>query len=72
MVLARRHCARCRGWQKALCTCKKKCNIDMISLVLSVFDWHIVMIGPSGLLLVVPHLYPFAAPVLLGDLQKRN
>jgi len=39
---------------------KKEYN-KMIQLLLSVSDWPIIMIGPRGLLLVVPHL--FAVPV---------
>ncbi len=35
----------------------------MIWLLLSISDWSIMMIGPGGLLLVVPHL--FAVPVLV-------
>jgi hypothetical protein len=38
----------------------------MISLLLSVSDWPLIMIGPSGLLLVVPHL--FDIPVLVSML----
>jgi hypothetical protein len=33
----------------------------MIRLVLGDSDWPIILIGPGGLLLVVPHL--FAVPV---------
>jgi hypothetical protein len=31
-----------------------KCVINMIRLLIPVFDWLIIMIGPGGLLLVVP------------------
>jgi hypothetical protein len=43
-----------------LCPCTKECNkYDL--LLLSISDWLIIMIGPGGLLLVVPHL--FAVPI---------
>jgi hypothetical protein len=42
----------------------------MIYLVLSVSDWPIIMIGPGGLLLVVPHLFAVPVSVLLVGLQK--
>jgi hypothetical protein len=32
---------------------------------LSVLDWPIIMIGPGGLLLVVPHQFAVPIPVLL-------
>jgi hypothetical protein len=38
-----------------LCTCAKKCN-NMTSLLLCVSDWPIIMIVPSGSLLVVLHI----------------
>jgi hypothetical protein len=40
---------------------KKKSVINMISLLLSVCDWSIIMIGPGCSLLIVAHL--FAVPV---------
>jgi hypothetical protein len=53
----------------ALHTCKKECNkYDL--LLLSVSGWPIIMIGPGGLLLVVPHLFPVPVSVLLVVLQK--
>jgi len=43
-------------------TFEKECNkFDLTAL--SVSDWPIIIIGPGGLLLVVPHL--FAVPVLV-------
>jgi len=35
------------------CTCRKECN----KYDLAVTDWPIIIIGPGGLLLVVPHLF---------------
>jgi hypothetical protein len=52
-------------WQKL-----EKCVINMIYLLLSVSDWPIIMIGPSGLLLVVSHLFAVPVSVLLVGLQK--
>jgi hypothetical protein len=37
-------------------------------LRLSISDWSITMIGPGGLLLVVPHVYAVPVPVLLVGL----
>jgi hypothetical protein len=39
----------------------EKSVVNMIWLLLPVFDWTIIVIGPGGLLLVVSHL--FAVPV---------
>jgi len=36
----------------------------------SVSDWHIIMIGPGGLLLVVPHLFTIPVSVWWVGLQK--
>jgi hypothetical protein len=33
--------------------------------MLSVSDWHILMVGSSGLLLVVPHLFAVRVSVLV-------
>jgi hypothetical protein len=48
----------------------EKSVINMISLVVSVSDWPIVMIGPGGLLSVVSHLFAVPVSVLLVGLQK--
>jgi hypothetical protein len=45
----------------AVKTPAEKSVINMILLLISVSDWPIIMIGPGGLLLVIPHL--FAVPV---------
>jgi hypothetical protein len=37
-----------------LCTSKRECNKYWTWLQLSISDWSIIMIGPCGLLLVVP------------------
>jgi hypothetical protein len=42
-----------------LCTTEKSI-INMIWLLPSVSDWPIIMIGPDGLLLIVPHLLAFS------------
>jgi hypothetical protein len=47
---------------KKRCAPAEKSVINMISLVLSVFDWPIIMIGPGGLLLVVPPPIPICCP----------
>ncbi len=52
------------------CAPPKKSVINMIELLLSVSDWSIIMIGPDGLLLVVPHLFPAPVSVLLVGLPK--
>jgi hypothetical protein len=58
--LAQHNYIVCGAWLKSV--------IKMMWLVLSVFDWPIIMIGPGGLLLVVPHL--FAVQLSGGDAQK--
>ncbi len=50
------------------CATAEKSGINVISLLLSVSDWLIIMIGPSGLLLLVPHL--FALPVSILYITK--
>jgi hypothetical protein len=40
-----------------LCTCCSKSVINWTWLLLSISDWPIIMIGPCGLLLVVPPTY---------------
>jgi hypothetical protein len=40
--------------------------INMIGLLLPIFDWLIIMIGPRGLLLVVSHLFAVPISVLYG------
>jgi hypothetical protein len=52
MVLAQHNCIACGGWYMAQ---QRRC--DQTLLIRSVSDRPIVMIGPSGLLLVVPHLF---------------
>jgi len=45
----------------ALCNCRKECSkYDLTAAGVS--EWPIIMIGPGGLLLVVPH-HLFAVPV---------
>jgi hypothetical protein len=49
----------------------KRVQINMIWLLLSVSHWHIIMIGPGGLLSVVPP--PIRCPRLnfIGGVAKR-
>jgi hypothetical protein len=42
----------------------------MIELLLCVSDWHMVIIGRGGSLLVVPHLFAVPVSVLWVRLQK--
>jgi hypothetical protein len=42
----------------------------MILLVVGVSDWLIIIIGPGGLLLVVPHLFAVLVSVLWVGLQN--
>ncbi len=48
-----------------LCTCSNKYGLTLVI----VFNWRIIMIGPGGLLLVVPRL--FAVPVY-GGVEKNR
>jgi hypothetical protein len=55
----------------ALCTYRKECNkYDLTTTRVS--DWHIIMIGPGGLLLVVPHLLEVPVSVLWVDCHLLN
>jgi hypothetical protein len=51
---------------------QKKSVINGIWQLLSVSNRSIIMIGPSGLLLVVPHIYALPVSVLWLGLQKIN
>jgi len=42
----------------------------MIYLLSVVSDWPIIMTGPAGLLLVVPHVFAVPVSVLFAELQK--
>ncbi len=72
MVLAPRNCACCRGLEKAQqrFAPAEKSVLNMIYQLLSVSDWPIVMIGPGGLLLVVPHRFAVLVSVLWVGLQE--
>ncbi len=66
MVLAQHNCALLLWlvkWAAVLYTCRNECK-------LSVSDWSIIMIGPGGLLLVVPQLFVVPVSVLWVGLQK--
>jgi hypothetical protein len=45
--------------------------INMISLLVPVFDWPIIMIGPGGLLLVVPTCFCSPDFSFLGGVAKK-
>jgi hypothetical protein len=51
---------------------QKKSVINTIWLVLSISDWLIMMIGPGGLLLVVPHLVVSVSWAGLQESKKKN
>jgi len=72
MILAQHNCVGGCGRYKAQqpCAPAKKSVINMIYLLLSVSDWPIIMIGPGGFLLIVPHPFPVPVSVLLVVLQK--
>jgi hypothetical protein len=44
--------------------------INMIWILLSVYDWPIIMIDPSGLLLIISHLFAIRVSVFWVGLQK--
>jgi hypothetical protein len=48
-----------------MCTCRKVCTKYDLTELLSVSDWFIIMIGPSDLLLIVPHLFAVRISVIL-------
>jgi hypothetical protein len=49
----------------------EKSVISMISMLLSVFDWPIMMIGPGGLLLVVCIYFQPLRKNLMGGVPKK-
>jgi hypothetical protein len=54
-----------------LCTSKKECNkLDLTAPHLSISDLSIIMIGPGGLLLVVPTYMQFRLQFNWWDCQK--
>jgi hypothetical protein len=71
-VLAQHNCTVCgRVWRLVKGTATTKNSvIYMIWLLVTVSDWPIIMIGPGGLLLVVPHLFAVPVSVLWVGLQK--
>jgi len=55
----------------ALCNYSKECNkYDLTATRVS--DWSIIMIGPGGLLLVVPHVLEVPVSVLWVDCHLLN
>jgi len=65
--LGQENCFAQHNWWKAP-QCSAPALINMIWLLVSIFNWPIIMIGPGGLLLVVPHL--FAVPGY-GGVEKK-
>ncbi len=70
------NCTVCRGWWKdeptnQCCAPAEKNVINVIWLLLSIFDWPIIMIAPCGLLSVVPHLFAVPVSVLRVRLQTK-
>jgi hypothetical protein len=64
----------CGGWWKAEghCAPTQKSVINWIWLLLSVSDRPIIMIGPGGLLSVVPHLFAVPVSVYCRGCKKAN
>jgi hypothetical protein len=52
-----------KGAAAMMCTCRKECNK---------YDWSIIMIGSSGLLLVVPHLFCCPSFSFMGGVAKEH
>jgi len=72
MVLAQHNCTGCPWLVKAsaaLSTCSQERNKYDLTAP-QCFRLAIMMIGPGGLLLVVPHLFAVPVSVLLVVLQK--
>jgi hypothetical protein len=44
----------------------------MIWLLFIVSDWPIILIGPGGLLLVIPYLSAVPVSVFMGGVEKRG
>jgi hypothetical protein len=47
----------------ALYTCREERNKDDLTCI--------IMIGPSGLLLIVPHLFAVPVAVFIGEVQEK-
>ncbi len=54
------------------CAPPKKSVINRTRLRLSIFDWSIIMIGPGGLLLVVPTYMQFELQFYWWGCQKEK
>jgi hypothetical protein len=66
MVLARHNLHSLLWLVKGTATVRKEYNKG----VMSVSDWPIIVIGPGGLLLVVPHIFAVPVSVLWFGLKK--
>jgi hypothetical protein len=49
----------------------EKSVINMMWKLVPVFDWAIIMIGPGGLLLVVPHLFAVQVSLFVCGVAKK-
>jgi hypothetical protein len=58
-----------RGLVNGLATACTCIVINMIRVLVNVSNWPVIMIGPGGLLLVVPHLFAVPVSVLCVGLQ---
>jgi hypothetical protein len=54
-----------------LCNPKHECN-KLALLRLSISNWSIIMIGPGGLLLVVPHVHAVLVSVFIGGVAQKK
>jgi hypothetical protein len=74
MALAQHNCTVCGGYLLTRAAPAEKSVMNMISLLLSGFfsDLPIIMIGPAGLLLVVPHLSLCPSFSLMGGFAKKQ
>ncbi len=66
--------AACYGWWKGQYSCAppKKSVINWTWLLLSIFDWSIIMIGPDDFLLVVTKNAVPVTVLLVGLAQKEK
>jgi hypothetical protein len=59
-------------WCNTVVHLKKKSVINWTWLRLSISNWSIIMIGPCGLLLVVPKYMQFCDYRFIGGVAKKN
>ncbi len=51
---------------------REKSVINMIWLLFIAADWPIMLIGPGGLLLVIPYLFALPLSVFMGGVENRK